>query len=272
MATPLLGLSNHSRQKIYSKGAFRALSLVSEALDHYESGDPSLLKHIGRATELQLEVLRMRILEAGFWFVDIPRTSSTYIKHNLSDHFGFPFGKTGSVYSSGGHNRVLAYSIFLPDHTPGFLAQEILGDQVWSSIQKFSVVRNPRDWCWSLWRYTVERHSLGFKVSSFNDFLNQFEIRLDEQILLRPPYPTSYMQSEYLTNLNESHPQIIVDHILRFEDRESINAHLADLGVVNLMHHGSMSSRESRPQISKKEDEKIQKLFEQDFNLFGYSL
>ena len=146
---------------------------------------------------------RQSIRRRGFWFVDVPRTSSTSIKNELSDRFGTAFGKGGTGLS------------FI-DHTPAFKMREVLGPRTWDKLYKFSIVRNP-------WARTVSfyRHAQGtgfFTDYTFVEFVRQIDAQFEtgESVFSwHGPYEGS------LYYLEDSAGNLLVDKIVRFEDRES---------------------------------------------------
>lgn len=244
-------------------------TLLEDALDNYELGLRYELTHIRRGLELERETLRTRIKELGFWFVDVPRTSSTFIKQNLATKLGYPFGKTGTILGfEGSILRPAAYSSLLPDHTPAFQAKKILDEELWFSIKTFSVVRNPYAWCWSLWRFVEERQDLGFVRGSFQNFLTQLEVNLVHRIGERRSFPSDLIQSDYI--LDPDSGEIIVNRLIRFEDREAIIELLAEHGISDSTPDRPMASTGSYVGLTESEKKIIHRICARDFDLLGY--
>lgn len=243
--------------------------LLVDAIDSYESGLRYGLSHFSRAVDLEKNMLRLRVADLGFWFVDIPRTSSTFIKNNLAEKIGYPFGKSGTLLDFGVKSpRSAAYSTLLPDHTPAFCVREIFGDELWQDIVTVSVVRNPYEWCWSLWRYVEERKDLGFSRGSFLSFLDQLENKIIGPVLTRRSYPTDFIQSDYILDPNNS--EVLVKRVIHFEDRDAVMGILAEFGVTEAGHQGAMASKDRNFTLSATEKKVVHRICARDFDLFGY--
>lgn len=243
---------------------------LSVALGGVESGDMLMLNHLNRAIETHRAILQARVVELGFWYVDIPRTSSTFIKNSLAERFGYPCGKTGTLFNTTVDGfRPLGYGVLLPDHTPAFIAEEILGEAIWQRIETVTVVRNPYDWCWSLWRYVEERYDLGFSRGSLSDFLVQLSANTARPIIGRKSYPSDFLQSDYVLQKNGN--ASLVKRILRFEDRDAISEFLSKRGVVTgESYFGAMASASQNRNLSISEKSLIHNICAKDFDLFGY--
>jgi len=76
---------------------------------------------IGKRLEVQLA--RLSILRHGFWFVDIPRTSSSAIRAELGARFGRAYGKRKA--ESG-----YATEQVFDDHVTAFVMREALGRRI----------------------------------------------------------------------------------------------------------------------------------------------
>src|SRR5262245_8701167 len=94
---------------------------------------------------------RSQIRRHGFWFVDIPRTSSTSIRVELGRFYGLPYGKSKTF-----EDQYSTPQIFR-DHVPAREMREILGTDLWERIFTFALVRNPWDRIVSMynWRRKV---------------------------------------------------------------------------------------------------------------------
>lgn len=222
------------------------------------------INHLGFCVELEQAKISEAVKEHGFWYVDIPRTSSSSIQYSLGQQFGFPFGKSRIVGEK--TDEGLA-SALLPPHTPAYLAREIITAPVWKDSTIFSVVRNPYSWCVSLWGYTRKYGSLGLKNGSLEEFLKSMQANLVGPKERRPFTPAHFQQVDYLA---DQHGNIIVDDILKFEDRDQIDAFLTELGVAALPSQRLMSSDTSEYRISDSDKKLIHTLFEKDFEILGY--
>lgn len=74
-----------------------------------------------KRSRLKRSRMRRRIQDAGFWFVDIPRTGSTSLKQALGELYGEAFGKR--------YCRELdarAGDTFFPDHTRAYVVRDLV--------------------------------------------------------------------------------------------------------------------------------------------------
>jgi len=160
----------------------------------------------------QLYQVRKNIKKKKFWFVDIPRTSSTHIQVNLSQGLGFPYGK--KIRRFRGPEKFT--SPILPAHVPAYRAEKIIGKELWGNIHTFSVVREPLDWSISAWGYRI-RYAKYKK--SYREFLLDLESISNTNLFSRKIKPFNFTQSDYLLGRNE---KFIVENIFDFKDREGI--------------------------------------------------
>ncbi|MEO6610460.1 MAG: hypothetical protein ABIN69_18535 [Aestuariivirga sp.] len=240
------------------------LKYVWDSLQKGNLGDVSFLDYaIGK----EVTNIRARISADNFWFVAIPRTSSSYIQTNLGAQFGFPHGKQGALTQN--HFAPKVQSILLPEHTPVFIVREILGPELLQRCNSFSVVRNPYAWILSLWRYTKLYGSLGFSDSDFLTFLAEFKRNVTPPRLQRNWYPSNYCQHDYLTE--RSSDKFLVKNILKFEDRGKIDEFLLGIGLKSIpLRAGLMASDSSDYKLDENEKAAIRKVLEKDFDLLKY--
>ena len=69
----------------------------------------------------------LQIKRNGFWFVDIPRTSSSSIKVELGNAYGAPYGKANLIESQFSTKQTI------PDHVPAVYMRTHLGVESWNS-------------------------------------------------------------------------------------------------------------------------------------------
>ncbi len=202
----------------------------------------------------------------GFWFVDIPRTSSSSIRAELGRQFGDPYGKANLIpeYSQ---------SQSFDDHTPAFQIRDRIGKSSWNKCFTFTFVRNPWDRLASIFRYRERVQAIPTGLS-FRDYVLQF---------LSPRYlnPLSahhghfyyYSMAEYILDEQDN---LIVDYIGRFENRERDLKNIADrigcpsLGQVHLQRTNDASSHYSSHYDSETRDI-VAHVFKRDIEMFDYS-
>jgi len=164
---------------------------------------------------LELSYGRRVVQKNGFWFIDIPRTSSTSIRYELAQAFGATYGK---------HNvDQIPYRTrqIHPSHRTTVQMSQILGPDIWQDLYKFTVVRNPFARVFSMYHYRQKRGKL--KGLSFHDYV----------LLLGDPKDRSghfafqghrYGLSDYLLGTDGG---LDVTFVAKYEDRKN---HLAQVG------------------------------------------
>jgi hypothetical protein len=206
-----------------------------------------------------------KLTHDGFWFVDIPRTSSTSIQYALGRVAGWPHGK--SVVPELGHIGGVE-SFLLQSHVPAFIARELIGEDVWQRLNTFSVVRHPLDWAVSLWKYTQKYGDLGFEPDDFAHFLQQFSRKSAAALERRQVFPSNYMQSDYLVapGLDE----LLVKTRLRFEDRTAIAEFLTSLCPEIELDQNFVATDARTYQATSEEQQLVRRIFARDFDLLDY--
>lgn len=94
--------------------------------------------------------VKRELLEAGIWFVDIPRTGSTSLKEVLGERFGPTFGKS---YDYEKQERTQNSIV---DHSTSENVIGIVSRAVWQKLYTFSIVRNPWDRFYSIYQYRIK--------------------------------------------------------------------------------------------------------------------
>lgn len=202
-----------------------------------------------------------RIKELSFWFVDIPRTSSTSIKHHLSRKYGSVFGKTGRKQG--------VIEGWVPDHTPASVIRNQLGADVWDEMFTFTVVRNPWDRMLSMYRY---RKQLGVidEGLSFASYLKKLKSR-DTEIF---SYHGHYLSC--MDFIKSDNGEVLVTKIVQFENRRAeLKSISRAVGVPELRSSALHLSRTRHQHYSNyftaETRELIAELFEDDIRAFGYT-
>ena len=204
-----------------------------------------------------------KVVAAGLWFVDVPRTASTSIKSVLTEKFGAVFGKTG--------NQQGVAQGLIPDHTPADQLRAAIGDKIWDGLYTFSFVRNPWDRAVSLYLYrTQNNHSL---TIPFRDYI--LSLRLPAK---GPESPFSYHGYHYgnWRYVCDERGQLIVDFVGKFENREAdlkIVAQQTGIDYQSLL--GERIGTSARKPYSDYYDDETRQIIEEhyarDIELFGYS-
>jgi len=145
-------------------------------------------------------------------------------------------------------------------HISAGMAQQVYGDEIWSTYTKFSVVRNPWDRVVSMWaaKWWHQASELD-KHCSFEEFI----------LNIKPHPHEGYNTLFYNEVLNEG-----IDFILRFECLQSdFSCMLNNLGVkdVLLPHIEKREHPRYTVMYNDKEKQIVSELYKDDINKFGYS-
>lgn len=208
---------------------------------------------------------RSKIRHQRFWFVDVPRTSSSSVRSELAKRFGPVNGKANIDV------KEHATKQWIPDHTTADRMKKILGPAVWNQIFTFSIVRNPWDRIASLYYYMKKRNSLpdGW------DFSN-FVTRLEHATGATPEFRyhgRRFGAADYLT---DSSGQLIVDQIIKFEERERGLQMIGEkIGFPKLGQVHVLAAKPKAQHYSALYTPNTQRIIEEryamDIELFGYS-
>ena len=160
--------------------------------------------------------LREKVTEDKFWFISVPRTSSSSIQSRLGAHFGFPHGKQELFDAMPRQAVPRVQSMLLPPHTPAFLVRDILGPEIWAQCNSFAVVRHPYSWSLSMWRFANTYRGLGIGKVDFVTFLDQFKSNTRPKRTQRTWFPSHYFQHDYLVEKQTN--KFLVNTVFKYEN------------------------------------------------------
>lgn len=148
------------------------------------------------------DYVRSRLREIGFWFVDIPRTSTTTLKLAFYKKYGKVFGKPSPSQGIG--------MGLIPHHLPAWMVREQVGAELWDSLYTFALVRNPFARALSLFLFLQKNGKLqGWTFARYVDQLVQ-------------PGGFDY-HGHYLSNCGyicDAGGALLVSEVFRFEQRD----------------------------------------------------
>jgi hypothetical protein len=204
----------------------------------------------------KLNYVRQRLAEMGFWFVDIPRTSSTSIRQALYERYGKVFGKPSSSQGIGVG--------LVPPHTPAQRLVEQLGPGLWNGLTTFTIVRNPFERVLSLYRFLQSNGALA--STPFNAYV-------DRLVAGAFDYHGHYMSNWGYVSDGEG--QSLVSEIFRFESRDSALQRIAEItSCPELAAGGRKTYQTSGDHYSHSYDtatrRKVERHFAEDLEQFGY--
>jgi hypothetical protein len=205
------------------------------------------------------------VLKAGFWFVDIPRTSSTSIRAELGKEFGKVHGKRRVDDQSFATEQVFI------DHMPAIKMKKTLGNIIWNNIFKFSIVRNPWARTYSMYSYRKKKANIRNDMS-FKDYVLALEKAY--------PFPGEmftydgfyYGASDYLCDEND---KLLVDFVGKIEERDKalkfIRHRIGAKKLGALILEQSFSRRHSYSHYYDRVTQNIiSKIYYKDIDLFNY--
>ena len=207
---------------------------------------------------------RYSVARHGFWFVDVPRTSSTSIRSELARQFGRAYGKNNVI------EKHYALPQCFPDHLTAREMRAVLGAGLWNRLFTFAMVRNPWDRTYSMYNYRRKVRSIPPEWS-FREYV----------VALGRSTPTSehfahhafrYGSSEYVTSEDG---ELIVDYVGRYEKRvddlQFIASRLDARGLGQVVLQKASPPGEHYSQHYDVETESIVgDLYRKDVELFGY--
>ena len=207
---------------------------------------------------------RQFIREAGFWYVDIPRTSSSALRVELGRHFGPVYGKENLI------EREFSAKQVFDDHIPAVRMRRILGARSWNELFTFTIVRNPWDRVLSFYHYLLKRDGIP-AIWSFPEYVARL-VEADAKTPYFTYYGRRYGAADYILDGNGD---VLVDEIVRYEDRATglgkIGARLGVEGLGTLSLQGAAPKSEHyRAAYDARTMELVARRYANDVTLFGY--
>lgn len=211
------------------------------------------------------EIARYNVYRKGFWFIDIPRTSSSAIRTALGKNFGFPYGKH-SVRDTKAEG-----ADFFGDHQTAYQMNMILGPTIWNSIYKFTLVRNPFPRILSLYRLRSKYNKLPPELS-FEEYVFWYDLHFGEVPFFDISLYDCRRQTDFLCNRSG---EIAVDEVFRFEDRKTALTRLTGkLGITfndQKVMASDIPSDDYKNHYTMETRNIIEKIYSRDLSDFNYS-
>ena len=202
------------------------------------------------------EYVGRRLQEIGFWFVDIPRTSSTALRLAFYRRFGKLFGKPSNSQGLG--------MGLIPPHVPASDIRSQVGPDLWDSLYTFSLVRNPFDRLLSLY------HFLRANGKLTNQSFPQYVARVSQG-----GFDYHGHSKSNLGYLTDDQGRVLVNDVFRFEDSEAAMTIIAArTGCPEILAEGTRVCATSADHYSHYYDEAtrglVERMFQDDLDHFGY--
>jgi hypothetical protein len=207
---------------------------------------------------------RNTVMQSGFWFVDIPRTGSTLIRHNLWEEFGYPHGKTKK-------DKPRQKRMYLPAHATAQMARQKIGPHLWEKLFTFTFVRNPYERFVSLYlhfRYREIRFDWDFET--FAKDLQNFDPHAE--VVGKQFY--AYRQVDYVM---DKHGVPLLSYVGKFETREKdLQKIRASLGMnqwddARINRSMAQGQEDPRSMYTVETKKIVYDYFQSDFETFDYS-
>ena len=156
--------------------------------------------------------LKRFIKNKKFWFIDIPRTSSSSIRLSLYKTLGKHYGKS-NIFEKG--SAVQSYYI---DHLTTTECMLFFGQQYWEDINKFTVVRNSWSRFYSIFGYLQKAKKIPINMT-FSCFLQEtYNIFCNKNSNLNVFPKILIPQVSFLKKPNGTIDKTI--NVLKFENRD----------------------------------------------------
>lgn len=213
-----------------------------------------------------LENVIEQIRRCGFWFVDIPRTSSSSIRAELGKIYGSPYGKMNLIEKEHSSEQVFQ------DHIPAKIMKELFQPGIWEELFTFALVRNPWDRMVSLYNHRRRVQGIPEEVS-FRDYileLGEHKWGIAGGLFA---YHAHYLGcSDYVCGVDG---KILVKFVGKFENRSRDIARIAEaIGTQGL---GALAIQKASPpdrhySLYYDEDTRniVGELYARDIELFDY--
>lgn len=206
-----------------------------------------------------------KIKKAGVWFIDIPRTSSSSIKVELGNKFGFPYGKNNLL-----EQEYSTYQL-LNDHITANEMQEYIGEKNWNSIFTFSIVRNPWERTFSLYNYRKIKKNIP-EEWDFHEYVTQLEKHQESPSIY---FEESYFNLGAYDYIYSNDGRCLVKQIVRFENRTSDLSRISKIiGIdkIGELHlQSSLQTDNYREHYTDETKEMIAIIYKKDIDTFHYT-
>ncbi len=236
-----------------------------------------------REGEEDFLIIYLLMKKYGFWFVDIPRTSSTSIRTELGENISIEFYKNlrpmAIAYHSERYFEQIRYLQYMNSskilnrtynsHISAKKVKSILGDTLWSKIFTFSIVRNPWDRVFSIFKYCCYDSGYEAMITDPTIFLRYLTKKLDWT------FEHEFYTSSSSSFITDENGKIIVDFIARYENREKDLQYIGqkigfpDLGRKYRLWNTSDETHYSRF-YNDETRELVRDMYADDIKLFGY--
>lgn len=153
-----------------------------------------------------------QIRKNGFWYIDIPRTSSSSIKAELGKCYGITYAKTDLF------EKKLSSDQIFRNHIPAMEMRKIIGAKTWNKLFTFAIVRNPWDRIVSLYHYRIHANYLSPDITFRDYILKLKQLEWGKDGIFRY-YGFYYGSSDFIT---DEQGNIIISYVGKYENRADV--------------------------------------------------
>lgn len=227
------------------------VALPLEAIFH----DPSTV---------DVHAVRDRVIAAGVWFIDIPRTSSSSIRVDLARRFGEVYAKKNVLGAACG-------TAIFRSHVPAWLMRDFIGAEAWSRLFTFSIVRNPWNRIRSLYHFRQFRGNIPGWWS-----LSDYVHALRDADADTPLFAFDGFRHGCVDYLTDEQSHSLVKRTIRYEEREAALERLgreldcADLGR-QVVQEASPATLDGTASFDSETAAIIGERYRADVETYGYS-
>tara|TARA_Y200000002_G_C22498659_1_gene586180 strand:+ start:123 stop:794 length:672 start_codon:yes stop_codon:yes gene_type:complete len=210
--------------------------------------------------------LKRFIKEKGFWYIDIPRTSSSSTRLSLKKMFGKYYGKSNIF------EKELSQESFYKGHLTNSECLLFFGEKLWKNINKFTIVRNSWSRFYSIYGY-LQKAKVIEEDLKFPKFIEQaYETFSNKKSKLKLWPKIIYPAVSFLKRPDGSIDDSI--KIINFENREKeLKEYFGEFNIEFKSDKKIMSSdlkknyREAYDNLSK---DLVSKMFSEDIARFDH--
>jgi hypothetical protein len=204
--------------------------------------------------------------DAKYIYISLPKCASTSMANAIGEERDMSYmGK--SMFKTGPANFGMSKngSFHLCQDFKQYLKQYL--DRNWDDYVKFIIARNPWDRAISSWKFIIKRKRFNL---SFMEFLNEIEQKRKENICNDF---FGWHTCNLFDNIVDNNGDIIVDHILKFENLQNDFDNLLDkfgkshiqLSFLNKTSHLNYTEYYDSETI-----DKVYDIYKKDVDFFGY--
>lgn len=193
-----------------------------------------------------------------FIFIHVPKTGGTTIE------------KAMDLMGSRNGYGIIKNTAF--QHFTSNEVKKLLGDKIFNSYDKISIVRNPYDRFISEY-YWCQVEGIGYKhQQSFDEFIDYVKDCVEKKNFYETIYHDHFIPQWMYICINDeitNKEKIAMDHLLRFENFDIIKEFFMNKYAVSLEHHNH-NLLNTGFQLNQDQKQRIYNIYKKDFEIFGY--